>query len=98
MKIPFLATLVVLASAATLRAQTASGSPPGTVEYARTDSSRPIGMLAPLPTSQRGVAVTTVDVRDSKLVSAPSLPMAIQGRVPGASVSQGPGFLGSTSR
>ena len=97
MKIPLLITFAVLVSTSTLRAQTSRDTLP-LPPHARADSVRPAGPTTSIPVSERGIAITTVDATDVDLAAAPSLPIALQGRVPGASISQGQGYLGSTSR
>ena len=46
----------------------------------------------------RGFAVGIIDTSDPGLTTAPTLAHALQARLPGVSVSQGQGFLGSSSR
>ena len=47
---------------------------------------------------ERGFAVGTLDSERDDLNRAPSLPLALQGRLAGVSVTQGEGFLGASSR
>jgi TonB-dependent SusC/RagA subfamily outer membrane receptor len=47
---------------------------------------------------ERGFAVGVIDAESDDLNRAPSLPLALQARLPGVSVTQGPGFVGSASR
>ena len=62
------------------------------------DSILAIGAMAGWTRRERGVDVGTLDAERDDLNRAPSLPIALQGRIAGVSVSQGQGFLGSTSR
>jgi TonB-dependent SusC/RagA subfamily outer membrane receptor len=48
--------------------------------------------------AQRGYAIGILDTTDQELSTAPTLPHALQARLAGVSVSQGQGFLGSSSR
>ena len=47
---------------------------------------------------ERGFTVGTLDVRAEGLGDAPTLPRALQARLPGVTVNQGEGIIGSTSR
>ena len=48
--------------------------------------------------AERGFSVGTLTAARDDISDAPSLPRALQGRLPGVSVSQGEGYLGSSSR
>jgi TonB-dependent SusC/RagA subfamily outer membrane receptor len=56
-----------------------------------------IGATPALPRCERGGAITILDATDG-INTTRSLALALQARVPGVSVSQGEGFLGSSSR
>jgi TonB-dependent starch-binding outer membrane protein SusC len=56
-----------------------------------------IGAVAASPRCERGIAMAIIDSTDG-ISTAPSLPLALQARVPGVSVTEGEGYRGSTSR
>jgi TonB-dependent SusC/RagA subfamily outer membrane receptor len=56
------------------------------------------GATPGLPPRERGIAVGILDSTDEGLASAPTLAHALQARLPGISVSQGQGLVGSSAR
>src|SRR5688500_12308487 len=62
------------------------------------DSILGVGAAGTWVRGERGFSVGSLTAERDGIDQAPSLPRALQGRLPGASVSQGEGFVGSESR
>jgi hypothetical protein len=96
LRLPILATLL---GATTVAAQELPDSTrsrlPGRTAA---DSVGAAGAMGGLPARERGVAISVLDADADGIGAAPSLPIALQARLPGVSVRQGEGILGSASR
>ena len=94
----FLPVLLVTASALGAQQPADTTVAPAATRPSLSDSILGAGAAGAWLRAERGFSVGTLTAARDDISDAPSLPRALQGRLPGVSVSQGEGYLGSSSR